>query len=102
MDDLDEAALRRFDLKVNFKALRGEQARTLLRAHLRELGLKDPKQDGEQRIASLHNLTPGDFAAVSRRARFKPFANAVEFAEALVGEVALKRSGVGRPIGFVY
>ncbi|TBW39914.1 AAA family ATPase [Azotobacter chroococcum] len=101
MADLDEAALRRFDLKVNFKALRTEQARTLLHAHLRELGLKDPKQTAERRIASLHNLTPGDFAAISRRARFKPFASALEFAEALVGEVGLKKGGQ-RPIGFLY
>lgn len=101
MDDLDEAALRRFDLKVNFKALRSEQIGKLFQAHIGRLKLKDPQRLAERRICAINNLTPGDFAAVVRRARFKPFARAMDFAEALVAEVGLKRGGVSRPIGFM-
>lgn len=101
MDDLDEAALRRFDMKVNFKALRPQQISQLFQAHLKVLGLKDPQRLAEQRICTINNLAPGDFATVSRRARFKPFASVMDFAEALVAEVGLKKGGVSRPIGFV-
>lgn len=101
MDDLDEAALRRFDLKVNFQALRPQQIDQLLQMHLKALKLKDPQQLARQRILGLTNLAPGDFASVARRARFKPFASATAFAEALLGEVRLKRGGASRPIGFV-
>jgi len=102
MKDLDGAALRRFDLKVCFRALRPEQVSRLFQAHLGKLGLKDPQGLAEQSIRSLNNLAPGDFAAVSRRARFKPFANALQFAQALVGEVRLKKEGSSQPIGFVH
>jgi SpoVK/Ycf46/Vps4 family AAA+-type ATPase len=101
MNDLDEAALRRFDLKVNFKALRAEQIVELFQSHILELKLKDPKQLGLNKVVGLNNLAPGDFAAVARRARFKPFSDGLGFADALVEEVVLKRDGVKRTIGFV-
>ncbi|MED5492553.1 MAG: ATP-binding protein [Pseudomonadota bacterium] len=101
MNDLDEAALRRFDLKVNFKALRAEQIVELFQSHILELKLKDPQQLGLNKIVGLNNLAPGDFAAVARRARFKPFSDGLGFADALVQEVGLKRDGVKRTIGFV-
>lgn len=100
--DLDGAAMRRFDLKVCFMALRPQQIARLFQKHLVTLGLKDPHGLAEQSIRSIHNLTPGDFAAVARRARFKPFANAFQFAEALAGEVRLKKEGSSQPIGFVH
>ena len=101
MNDLDEAALRRFDLKVNFKALRAEQIVELFQSHILELKLKDPQQLGLNKVVGLNNLAPGDFAAVARRARFKPFSDGLGFADALVEEVGLKRDGVKRTIGFV-
>ncbi|MNF04354.1 hypothetical protein D3C80_2038520 [compost metagenome] len=45
-------------------------------------------------------LTPGDFAAVARRGRFKPFAGADELAVALLAECRLKSTGQQRSIGF--
>ncbi|MBB3102304.1 ATP-binding protein [Azomonas macrocytogenes] len=102
MADLDEAALRRFDLKVRFGYLRPEQRLLLLRAHLKELGLKDPQHNAEAALQTMDTLTPGDFTTVVRRARFKPFTNAAELVQALVNEAALKKDGQARPIGFVY
>lgn len=102
MDNLDEASLRRFDCKIHFDYLLPQQSRTLLRAHLEELGLDDPAQAAEARVASLNRLAPGDFAAVRRRARFKPLASADEFVQALGREIALKKGGQQRPIGFVH
>lgn len=100
--DLDEASLRRFDLKVHFGYLAPAQMLALFAAHLNALGLKDPKQAAAQRLRGEGHLTPGDFAAVARRARFKPFASADELASALLAECRLKSEGLHRPIGFIH
>lgn len=101
MDNLDEASLRRFDSKIHFGYLQPHQCRALLRAHLKELNLADSGQVAEQRVATLNRLAPGDFAAVRRRACFKPLASAGDFVEALGREIALKKGGPQRLIGFM-
>ncbi|MNE89124.1 hypothetical protein D3C80_1865080 [compost metagenome] len=101
MRDLDEASLRRFDLKIHFGYLKPRQILELFNSHLQSLKLKDPGQTASLRLAGEANLTPGDFALVSRRARFKPFASAGALADALLAEIRLKAPG-SRPIGFVH
>ncbi|MNP42777.1 hypothetical protein D3C76_1365640 [compost metagenome] len=101
MRDLDEASLRRFDLKIHFGYLTRLQIQKLFNAHLQALKLKDPANTSGLRLSGEVNLTPGDFALVARRARFKPFANAQELAQALFMESRLKAS-IPRPIGFVH
>lgn len=101
MRDLDEASLRRFDLKIHFGYLTRLQIQKLFNAHLQALKLKDPANTSGLRLSGEVNLTPGDFALVARRARFKPFANAQELADALLVESHLKIP-VPRPIGFVH
>lgn len=64
--NLDQAALRRFTFKVPFQYLRPPQAAALFRAALAELGA--PAGEATD-LSRLHNLTPGDFAAVVRRLR---------------------------------
>ena len=89
MQNLDQAALRRFDLKACFSYLKPAQARQLLQAHCQQLGL--PVCDSSlQRVANSSVLTPGDFHAIRRQARFQPFASAQEFVTALLTDVALK------------
>ncbi len=98
--DLDEASLRRFDLKVHFGYLAADQACSLFEAHLKALALKDPQHRASQRLRGESRLTPGDFAAVARRGRFNPFTSADELATALLAECRLKSGGLQRPIGF--
>lgn len=101
LEGLDSAALRRFDLKVRFDALRAEQAWELLRRHCALAGLPEPTQDlypAMQRMAGI--VAPGDFAAVARRSRFQTLADAGAWIEALRGECNLK-PGVAAPIGFL-
>lgn len=98
--DLDEASLRRFDLKVHFGYLAPAQAQALFSAHLKALSLKDPQNGAAIRLRGEASLTPGDFAAVARRGRFRPFANANDLATALLAECRLKPNGPTRPIGF--
>ena len=101
IQDLDEASLRRFDLKVHFGYLNQVQAQALFAAHLKALNLEDPEHSAGQRLRGEGRLTPGDFASLSRRARFKPFSNAEEMAQALLAECRLKSASLQRPIGFI-
>lgn len=97
IDRLDEASLRRFDAKVTFSYLRAAQAGILMRRACERLGL-DP-HGCEAPVAGLDRLTPGDFAAVVRQARFNPVRDVSDLAARLREEVRHK-GGANRPIGF--
>jgi hypothetical protein len=98
--DFDEAALRRFDLKVKFDYLTAVQAWRLLGRQVEALRLGPPHPELRARLDRLGTLTPGDFAAVARRQRFLALGSAHAFVDALEKECALKEA---RPnaIGFV-
>jgi len=101
MDDLDSAALRRFDLKVRFGYLRPVQACGLLDNFCHSLGLASPGEHQKSRLAAVGNLTPGDFAAVARRHAFSPVTSPEQFIDALIAEARLKKDGRAQSIGFV-
>ena len=98
-DNLDQAALRRFDMKIKFDYLLPHQSRTLLESYCDTLNLEPPDTALTARLGRLHNLTPGDFVAVMRRHRFKPVGTAVDMVSALEEECSLKEN-FKRPIGF--
>lgn len=100
MQGLDQAALRRFDLKVKFDYLNGEQACELLRRHCAALSLPTPSPVQLAQLTCLRTLTPGDFAAVTRQTRFRPIASAVQLVAALEVECALKE-GARATLGFM-
>lgn len=100
MDGLDQAALRRFDLKVKFDFLRPEQAWELLGRHCAVLRLPEPSLDMQAEMGRLSQLTPGDFAAVLRQHRFRPIRSAAAFVSALEMECMVKE-GAKASIGFV-
>lgn len=98
--NLDQAALRRFDLKVKFDFLRPEQAQVLLVRHCARLSFAEPNIQLRERVARQKVLTPGDFAAVLRQHRFKPLESAAAFVAALESECMLKGGGRAS-IGFL-
>lgn len=98
--NLDKASLRRFDLKACFNYLKPQQALALFNAHCHQLKLA-PCKASEQLIKAQLQLTPGDFAALARQGRFRPFNSAKDFATALLQEVSLKHANTTRPIGFL-
>lgn len=100
MTGLDQAALRRFDLKVRFDFLRPEQAWKLLCRYCQQLHLVPPQAHLRARIAGLHRLTPGDFAAVARQHQFRPIQSPAMLVAALEAECALKDGGMTR-MGFL-
>ena len=99
MDDLDQAALRRFDLKVKFDYLQAEQAWSLLQRHCAVMRLDEPQPVLSARLARLQQLTPGDFAAVVRQHRFRPIQSAELLVAALEAECAVKGNSM-KTIGF--
>jgi SpoVK/Ycf46/Vps4 family AAA+-type ATPase len=101
MAGLDQAALRRFDIKVKFDFLEAEQAWRLLERQCAALSLKAPPEGLRAGLARLRMLTPGDFALVARQHRFRPVRDADALVEALARECAAKEGGRGNPIGFV-
>ncbi|RIZ65352.1 MAG: AAA family ATPase [Methylococcales bacterium] len=76
MERIDQAALRRFDFKVKFDYLTVEQRWNLFKQETQRLGTLLPKDSEilapiKQQIQHLTQLTPGDFAVLSRQAKFQ-------------------------------
>lgn len=102
MENLDQAALRRFDYKIQMDYLRPKQAYEFFRNQLKEWGIGAGTfgEDGSERMNQLR-LTPGDFAVIARRHRVIPFNSAEAVMHALQAEVTSSRRTVARPIGFI-
>ncbi|QRP64086.1 ATP-binding protein [Rhodanobacter sp. FDAARGOS 1247] len=100
MDNLDPAALRRFDIKLRLDYLTTEQAWSLLQRYCETLGLGMPDDELKPRLARLRQLTLGDFALVGRQHGFRALGSAMALMLALEAECALKKY-VRAPIGFV-
>lgn len=88
---LDPAMMRRFDFKLDLRALSGER---VVRAFERFFDCPAPPS-----LAGLSGLTPGDFAVVARQLRLVPQADAAEIAARLAAECAHKPAARAR-IGF--
>jgi transitional endoplasmic reticulum ATPase len=104
-EDLDDASLRRFDLKIAFDFLTIEQREALFHRTLAVLGGAAPDARIAPEIASalrrLDNLTPGDFATVRRQARvFGEVLDAAGLLQRLEAESRAKRGGREKAIGF--
>lgn len=102
MDRTDPAAMRRFDLKIRFGWLRPSQSERLFMDLLEHLEV-DVDPHVLSKLSQLDMLAPGDFAAVSRQARFlhaQP--SAPSLLEALGKEMSFK-PGAGRAhrVGFL-
>jgi len=100
MSGIDQAALRRFDLKVKFDFLSAEQAWKLLIRHCASLGISAPHAEQKALLTRIKKLTPGDFAAVVRQHRFRNIVSAAAMIAALEAECAVKE-GATTSIGFL-
>lgn len=101
MDGIDQAALRRFDLKLSFGYLNEAQLWGLLKSSCQELHLPQPRPENREAIRQLTNATPGDFANCRRQARFRSFRSAGEFVDALAQECRIKADRGNRKLGFL-
>jgi len=98
MDDLDQASLRRFAIKVKLDYLQPEQALAMLQKESTgNLTSKDCID-----IKAMRQLAPGDFAAVKKRLAILGLEGSPrEIISALYEEVAVKKGQVSRSIGFL-
>ena len=101
MEGLDQASLRRFDMKLEFNYLKRDQALQLFLDEAKQLKLRKPSTKVQDELCRLSNLAPGDFAAVKRQHRFSPISNAMDFVERLKEECAVKESNQVKKMGFV-
>ncbi|MBQ0961835.1 ATP-binding protein [Ideonella sp. 4Y11] len=101
-EELDEAALRRFTFKIQFKPLDAAQRQRMFVAEALQGGEAGLDTERRSRLAALDQLTPGDFAAVQRQAELLGQAlTPDEFLSQLEGEHRLKPSvRQQRHIGF--
>jgi len=98
MDDLDQASLRRFAIKVEFDYLKPEQALRMLKQEC----IGKPSARANQSIIAMRNLAPGDFAAVKKRlAILGQDATADVLITGLQEECALKNDQSTNHIGFL-
>jgi len=98
MDDLDQASLRRFAIKVEFDYLKPDQAVKMLR----EECITAPTAEDVRAMAMLSNLAPGDFAAVKKRLDILGLAATPEvMIRELKREVDVKQGSVSKTIGFI-
>jgi len=101
IDHLDQASLRRFDLKLEFKVLKPQQLEDIFISYLAELKLPTPTEQEIYQIKLLQNLTPGDFATIYRQSKFKTVSSASNFILAIKDEMKLKKLKNGNPMGFI-
>ena len=91
-EHLDPATLRRFVFKATLDYLEPEQAEAAFRGYF---ALTPPGG-----LASLGNLTPGDFAVVRRKAELLGEADDPDALLAMLRDECEAKPGRSRPIGF--
>jgi len=104
MDQLDPAALRRFDFKVRFDYLTSEQRWRLFVRYLDELGyscLGARESPLRGSVDKLTNLTPGDFAVAARQLRILGVKVSPSMLLAILAEECRGKPESGARIGFV-
>ena len=102
MDNLDDAALRRFDLALKFNYLKPEAVLVLFGRCAAQLGFDATDANLIGRLQQLRGLTPGDFDQALRRGRLTSINDAAQLVEALEQASRLKK-GVdqSKAIGFL-
>ena len=102
MSGLDQASLRRFDMKLEFGYLKPKQAWSLFVDECSSLGIDLGDEDElKEKVRSLKQLTPGDFAAVRRQNRFRPVKRAEIFLDRLLEEISVKEGNGEVKMGFL-
>jgi len=104
MEVLDQASLRRFDLKIKFDYLKAAQTWMLFQQTLADAGsdsIEDEKTV-KNKVCALQGVTPGDFATAVRQNRFTEKAMTAEYLlDALLREIKFKQYGAFKEIGFM-
>lgn len=98
-DELDQAALRRFDFKMHFDFLTYAQRFALLENVCTQLKLELNEQQVKAKLQQLDRLSAGDFAVIVRQSYFNPFENVDSILRHLTDEMTVKYKS-SQSIGF--
>ena len=103
MEQLDQASLRRFDLKIKFDFLKPEQLWSLFQQVLDDYEAEVPDEENwKKQIVGMQGLTPGDFATVARQSRFSGKSlDAEALLDGLKRELQFKAYGAYKNMGFI-
>ena len=99
-EKLDQAAMRRFDLKIKFDYLQPHQIEDLIKTYLKIFSL-DFNEVFLEKAKTLQKLTPGDFSNIARQSKISRISGVDDFYNRLEKEVLCKRESVSKPIGFL-
>ena len=102
LNAMDDACLRRFDLKVKFDYLDAEKAKTLFRRYCEKICPESTIDENVlEAVGNLRSLTPGDFATLTHQSRFNPIKTPEALLKGLEKECSTKEGhSRKRPIGF--
>lgn len=105
IENLDRASIRRFDIKVEFKPLDSAGLARAFVMYGEYLGVREcaafvESSEGKKALEGLENICFGDFALLSRSARFVPIESAQSLLEQLKSESTLKSKHTGKRVGF--
>lgn len=100
MSEVDQAALRRFDVCARLDFLKPHQLGELF-VELTEALALNPAEADLRRVQKISHLTPGDFAAVRRGSKLCPPRTSMELIERLLAIANSKKMEGGRTIGFM-
>jgi len=101
IEQIDQASLRRFDLKLEFKTLAPEQLEKIFISYAKELNIEAPTANELHTIRSFKKLSPGDFATIIRQSKFKKIDSCEAFIKRLKEEQKLKKNKDGGAMGFI-
>ena len=93
IDNLDKASLRRFDIKIEFKALNPNQLQELFVSVCKELKIEIDKNILDK-VRYLNNVTLGDFGMIMRQNRFNKITLSKNLYNKLKQETNLKQNSV--------
>ena len=104
MEVLDQASLRRFDLKIKFDYLKADQIWVLFLQTLADAGSVAIEDETtiKNKVRALQGITPGDFATAVRQNRFSEKEMSADYLlDALIREIKFKQYGAFKEIGFM-
>ncbi len=101
IDHLDKASLRRFDLKLEFKALSPKQLLEIFNSHASLLKIGEADENIAKRVKLLKEATPGDFATIMRQNRFRKIKSTEDLLLRLKEEIAIKNMESSKTMGFI-
>lgn len=101
IDSLDEASLRRFDMKIRFDPMTAVQRWELFMQVLPDSSRADLRSWEHRVITELEGVTPGDYSMAVRQLRLMGHEmNEENLFQSLLEEARLKKGRTGRGIGF--